>query len=72
MKGESVSEVANSGYITTRLDRGGQCAGIDDEVKVSYARDVEYVVDPGVFKIAVWDRFTPRFDDAHCVMYTVK
>ena len=35
-------------------------------------RDVEYVVEPGAFKVAVWDRFTPRPDDAHCVTYTVK
>ena len=64
---------ANCNYrLRGEMKGGGQCAGIDDEVKVSYASDVEYVVEPGVFKIAVWDRFTPRFDDAHCVMYTVK
>ena len=35
-------------------------------------RDVEYVVEPGDFKVAVWDRFEPWFGAAHCVMYTAK
>jgi len=35
-------------------------------------RDVEYVVEPGDFKVAVWDRFTPWFGGDHCVTYTVK
>ena len=35
-------------------------------------RDVEYVVEPGDFKVAVWDRFTPSFEADRQVTYTVK
>ncbi len=35
-------------------------------------RDVEYVVEPGDFRVAVWDRFTPWFGGDHCVTYTAK
>ena len=35
-------------------------------------RDVKYVVEPGDFKIAVWDRFTPYFGGDRQVTYTVK
>jgi hypothetical protein len=35
-------------------------------------RNVEYVVEPGDFKVAVWDRFTPSFGTDRQVVYTVK
>ena len=35
-------------------------------------RDVKYVVEPGDFKIAVWDRFAPYFGGDRQVTYTVK
>lgn len=35
-------------------------------------RDVEYVVEPGDFMVAVWDRFTPSFATDRQVVYTVK
>ena len=34
--------------------------------------NVEYVVEPGDFKVAVWDRFTPSFGADRQVVYTVK
>ena len=34
--------------------------------------NVEYVVEPGDFKVAVWDRFTPSFGAERQVVYTVK
>ena len=35
-------------------------------------REREYVVEPGDFRVAVWDRFDPGFGGSHCVTYTVK
>ena len=35
-------------------------------------RDVEYVVEPGDFEVAVWDRFAPSFGPGRKVTYTVK
>ena len=35
-------------------------------------RDIEYVVEPGDFRVAVWDRFTPSFPAERLVVYNVK
>jgi len=35
-------------------------------------RDARYVVEPGDFKVAVWDRFTPSFGPGRQATYTVK
>lgn len=67
-----LSEIKKLGKPVVTVLIIGRPIVLDEVREKSDAVDVEYVVEPGDFKVAVWDRFTPSFATDRQVTYTVK